>query len=81
MTSTSLLSAPRSASQGLFLEREPELVNLADPNDALAQSPVHSGDQLLIPRQVSFVRDYVAPFSSIVSAVVSVAYVAGRYFF
>jgi protein involved in polysaccharide export with SLBB domain len=55
-------------------------IDLTDSRDDRARMPIRSGDQILIGRQPSVVRDYVAPFSSILSAVVSLAYAATRYF-
>lgn len=55
-------------------------VNLSDPQNALARTPIRSGDQITVTRSTNIVRDYVAPISSILGAVVSVAYVVTRYF-
>jgi protein involved in polysaccharide export with SLBB domain len=56
------------------------VIDLTRPYEGLAQAPISSGDQLFVGRRVSFVREYVAPFSSILSAAVSVAWLVNRYF-
>jgi protein involved in polysaccharide export with SLBB domain len=55
-------------------------VNLERPHDQLAQSAIRSGDVIMVGRQTSIIRDYVTPFSSITSALISIAYIATRYF-
>lgn len=48
-------------------------VDLTRPDAGLAGSPIRSGDQLLVPRRTSILRDYVAPMSSVIGASAAIA--------
>ena len=47
---------------------ESQLLDLTDPASPLAETPIRSGDQILIGRSSNFFREYVAPASSVVAA-------------
>jgi polysaccharide export outer membrane protein len=47
------------------------LIDLTQPGDPLAQTPIVSGDQIVVPRRRDILREYVAPLSSVFAAVVS----------
>ncbi len=46
-------------------------IDLTDPNAALSQSPIRSGDQIVVPRRRDVFRDYIAPAGSITAALVT----------
>ncbi|HEX6926895.1 MAG TPA: polysaccharide biosynthesis/export family protein [Longimicrobiaceae bacterium] len=48
-------------------------VDLTRPEEGLAGQPIRSGDQIMMPRKVSILRDYIAPFGSIIGAAAAVA--------
>jgi polysaccharide export outer membrane protein len=48
-------------------------VDLSRPDAGLAASRILSGDQILVKRRASVLRDYIAPVSSILGATVAVA--------
>jgi polysaccharide biosynthesis/export protein len=47
-------------------------VDLTRPGEGWAGTPVRSADQIVVPRRVSILRDYVAPASSLVAASFSI---------
>jgi protein involved in polysaccharide export with SLBB domain len=53
-------------------------MDLTRPAPGLAQSPIRSGAQIFVGRRSSFVRDYVAPISSVVGATASILYLITR---
>jgi polysaccharide export outer membrane protein len=48
-------------------------IDLTRPNQGLAGSPVQSGDQILVLKRKSFIRDYVAPAGSVIGAAAAIA--------
>jgi polysaccharide export outer membrane protein len=46
-------------------------VDLEDANDPLVQQPVRSGDQIVVDRKISFVRDRVIPAIGIIGSIAS----------
>ena len=54
------------------------LVDLTRPDDRLARSPIHSGDQITVDRRKSFFRDILLPALSIVGSVASVGLLVER---
>jgi len=53
--------------------------NLKDPADALAQSPVRSGDQIVVDRTRNFMKDVILPVLTLVGALASIALVTRRW--
>jgi polysaccharide biosynthesis/export protein len=53
-------------------------VNLEDPADRLAQSPVRSGDQIVVDRKRNFFRDFLQPALVVVGSVASVGLLIDR---
>jgi protein involved in polysaccharide export with SLBB domain len=49
-----------------------EFVSLDDPNSSLAGTPVQSGDRILIERQRSLFRDYIAPILTTTGAAAAI---------
>jgi protein involved in polysaccharide export with SLBB domain len=45
------------------------VVDLVNPNDPYARSPIRSGDEILVGRQRSIFREYVAPSASVIAAI------------
>jgi polysaccharide biosynthesis/export protein len=54
-------------------------VNLKDPTDPLGQSPVQSGDQIIVDRNKSFLKDVLLPTLSVIGSLASVALLIRRY--
>jgi polysaccharide export outer membrane protein len=52
--------------------------NLQDPADRLAQSPVRSGDQIVVDRKKSFVKDIFLPTLGLIGSVASVGLLIDR---
>ncbi|HEX3236570.1 MAG TPA: polysaccharide biosynthesis/export family protein [Gemmatimonadales bacterium] len=52
--------------------------NLQDPEDRLAQSPVRSGDQIVVDRKKSFVKDIFLPTLGLIGSVASVGLLIDR---
>jgi polysaccharide biosynthesis/export protein len=48
------------------------VVDLTDPEGGVAATPIRSGDQILVARRRSIVRDYIAPASSILGAALAI---------
>jgi protein involved in polysaccharide export with SLBB domain len=46
--------------------------NLLRADGIAAQVPIHSGDQVLIPRTRSFFQDFLAPASSLIAAAAAI---------
>jgi polysaccharide export outer membrane protein len=57
----------------LFRDGDHLTVDLTQPEHGLAQTPIHSGDQIYVDRKTSFFREYIAPAGSITAALVSMA--------
>jgi polysaccharide biosynthesis/export protein len=55
-------------------------IDITAPQADAARTTIQSGDVIIIPRRVAIIRDVLGPVSSITSAVVSIAYIASRYF-
>lgn len=53
--------------------------NLQDPSDPIAQSPVHSGDQIVVDKKTSFFKDILVPTLSVLGSVASIALLIRRY--
>ena len=51
-------------------------LDLAQPSATVARLPIRSGDQILVLRRRDFVRDIVAPASSIIGALAGIAGIA-----
>jgi polysaccharide export outer membrane protein len=54
------------------------VVNLANPTQAEATLPVHSGDQIVVDRRKSFLRDIVLPTLGVIGSVASVGLLIDR---
>ena len=54
-------------------------VNLQDPSDAVAQAPVHSGDQIIVDRKTSFFKDILVPIVSVAGSIASIVLLARRF--
>jgi polysaccharide biosynthesis/export protein len=52
--------------------------NLQDPADHLSQSPVHSGDQIVVDRKKSFFKDIFLPALGVIGSVASVGLLIDR---
>jgi protein involved in polysaccharide export with SLBB domain len=52
----------------LIRNGESQLIDLTDPANPLADTPIRSGDQILVARGSNFFREYIAPASSVVAA-------------
>lgn len=48
--------------------------------DGLGQTPIRSGDQIIVPRRSNIFRDYIAPGASVASALATLASIAIRSF-
>lgn len=48
------------------------LVDLTRPDEGLAHQPIRSGDQIVVDRQRSVFREYVAPVASIAGAIAAI---------
>src|SRR5690606_12696491 len=46
--------------------------DLTRPNEGLAGQQIRSGDQIIMPRQVSILRDYIAPAGSVIGAAAAI---------
>lgn len=55
-------------------------IDLRHPQTGLAAEAIRSGDQIIIPRKRSILRDVIGPVSSLTGAVISIAYLFTRYF-
>lgn len=56
----------------LFRGGEETVIDLSRAEVGTGQMPVRSGDQIFVPRRISFFRDYIAPAGSITGAVVAI---------
>jgi polysaccharide export outer membrane protein len=54
------------------------LVDLVNPEQGLASTPVHSGDQIVVDRSKSFFKDFLIPALTIVGSVASVGLLIER---
>ena len=50
--------------------------DIADPTVTRTRVPLRSGDQIVVPRYVSFFRDYLSPVSSVVGALAAIVSIA-----
>jgi protein involved in polysaccharide export with SLBB domain len=64
----------------LLRDQQEIRIDLTAPQAAQASMAIRSGDVIIIPRRSAIIRDFVAPVSSVTSAVVSIAYLLTRYF-
>jgi polysaccharide export outer membrane protein len=53
--------------------------NLQDPTDVVAQSPVRSGDQIVVDRKKSFFKDVLLPVVGLLGSLASIALVSRRW--
>jgi polysaccharide export outer membrane protein len=53
-------------------------VSLKDPNDHLAQSPVHSGDQIVVDRSKSALKDVILPALGVIGSIASLGLLIDR---
>lgn len=53
-------------------------VDLSRPDASAAQSPVRSGDQIVVPRKRQLFRDFIAPAASVTGAVIAILNFATR---
>lgn len=67
-----VIRTERSGAQRVFK------VDLEDPANRLAQVPVRSGDQIIVDRKKSFLRDYVMPALGIVGSIASLGLLIDR---
>lgn len=56
----------------LFRGDQAFTVDLTRPDEGLAQQPIRSGDQIVVDRQRSVFREYVAPVASIAGAIAAI---------
>jgi polysaccharide export outer membrane protein len=56
----------------LYRGNQELFVDLTRPDDGLAQQPIRSGDQIVVDRQRSVFREYVAPVASIAGAIAAI---------
>ena len=56
----------------LFRDGHRQTVNLTDPSMGLAATRIRSGDQIVVTRQVSVLRDIIGPIASVTAAVTAV---------
>lgn len=54
------------------------IINLTLPDGGLAQAPIRSGDQIVIPRRRDWFREYVAPAGSIIAALTTIVSILTR---
>jgi len=54
------------------------IADLTLPNAGLAAQRIRSGDQIVMPRQVSILRDYIAPAASVIGAAAAVTNIVLR---
>lgn len=52
---------------------QPRVVDFTNASDPLANAPIQSGDQLVVPRRRDTFRDYVVPSAGIIGALAAVA--------
>ncbi len=55
------------------------LVNLRDPTDPVALAPVHSGDQIIVDKSKSFLKDVLVPTISVLGSIASIVLLARRF--
>jgi polysaccharide export outer membrane protein len=67
-----VIRSESSGSQRVFF------ANLQDPSDRTAQSPVRSGDQIVVDRRKSFVKDIFLPALGVIGSVASVGLLIDR---
>jgi polysaccharide export outer membrane protein len=54
------------------------LANLQDPEDPVASSIVHSGDQVVVDRKKSFLRDILLPTFTVIGSIASIGLLIDR---
>jgi polysaccharide export outer membrane protein len=59
-------------------EQQEFLINLTRPDEGLARAPIHSGDQIIVDRRKSFLRDILFPALSVVGSIASVGLLIDR---
>jgi protein involved in polysaccharide export with SLBB domain len=59
-------------------EQEQLIVNLTDPNAGYGRIPVRSGDQIIIDRRKSFMRDILLPTLGVIGSVASLGLLIDR---
>lgn len=62
----------------LFRDGREYRVDLTRPEVSAAQSPIRAGDQIYVQRRRSIVRDYVGPFASVGSLILTAVNIAIR---
>jgi hypothetical protein len=62
----------------LFREGQRLRVNLADAGSPVASQLINSGDQILVKRRSSFLRDVLGPIAGTLGAAASIVLVATR---
>jgi protein involved in polysaccharide export with SLBB domain len=50
------------------------IINLKNTMDQVAWDRIHSGDQIVVPRRVDYLRDYIAPVASVLAAIGTLLY-------
>jgi polysaccharide biosynthesis/export protein len=58
--------------------QEQLIVNLTDPEAGYGRSPVHSGDQIIIDRKRSFMRDILLPTLGVIGSIASLGLLIDR---
>jgi polysaccharide biosynthesis/export protein len=53
-------------------------VNLQDPSDALSRSPIRSGDQIVVDRKKSFLKDVMLPALGVIGSIASLGLLIDR---
>jgi protein involved in polysaccharide export with SLBB domain len=53
-------------------------VSLRDPSDHLAQSPIHSGDQIVVDRTKSVFKDVLLPALGVIGSIASLGLLIDR---
>ncbi len=66
----------RSESDGT---RREIYASLKDPDDPVAQAPVHSGDQIIVDKRTSFFKDVLVPTISVLGSIASIVLLARRF--
>lgn len=55
----------------LLRDGQVHLIDLTQPSSGLGQTPIRSGDQIVVPRRRDVFREYIAPSASVTAALVA----------
>ena len=58
--------------------QEQLIVNLSDPTGGYGKIPVRSGDQIIVDRRMSFMRDFLLPTLGVIGSIASLGLLIDR---